>query len=513
MIEGGGLGVYAPEDDRARSTCRCANGVVDVAVRRRGRGGRASPSSTCRTSTGPIADVGVRRPDALRAVIPENRLRVYDVRAVDRRARRHRLGARAAAAASALGHDHRAGPRRGPAARHRRQQPDAPRRAPSTPTAPTRRRASCSCATPSTCRCCSSATRPGSWSAPRPSRPALVRHVSRLFVTGANLTVPFVTIVLRKGYGLGAQAMAGGSFKAPLFCVAWPTGEFGGMGLEGAVRLGYRKELEADRRRRRARARCSRRWSTACTSTARRSTPPSHFEIDDVIDPADSRRWITTALAAAPPPAAARRQEAPQHRHLVRRHGRVVQSVTQALDRQGRRRHHRPALRRTRPPSRPRGSRPSAPSTRPRPPSAWPGPRWPTASRARRDPRRASRATSGCSWRSWPRTPTTARSWSPGQSLVTADDGRARSSSADRRRQRPLRAAPRVRRPRPGPPLGPPRPGPHRRAPGRAGRVAVAADGSLVVPYLNRLSSLLWTLARWVEGEPLPDPTAHDPDP
>ena len=66
-----------------------------------------------------------------------------------------------------------------------------------------------------------------------------------MFVTGANLTVPFGTIVLRKGYGLGAQAMAGGSFKAPLFCVAWPTGEFGGMNLEGAVRLGQRRELEA----------------------------------------------------------------------------------------------------------------------------------------------------------------------------------------------------------------------------------------------------------------------------
>ena len=66
-----------------------------------------------------------------------------------------------------------------------------------------------------------------------------------MFVTGANLTVPFGTIVLRKGYGLGAQAMAGGSFKAPLFCVSWPTGEFGGMNLEGAVRLGRARELAA----------------------------------------------------------------------------------------------------------------------------------------------------------------------------------------------------------------------------------------------------------------------------
>ncbi len=69
--------------------------------------------------------------------------------------------------------------------------------------------------------------------------------MARMFVTGANLSVPCGTVILRKGYGLGAQAMAGGSFKAPLFCVAWPTGEFGGMNLEGAVRLGQRRELEA----------------------------------------------------------------------------------------------------------------------------------------------------------------------------------------------------------------------------------------------------------------------------
>src|SRR2546427_7703872 len=86
---------------------------------------------------------------------------------------------------------------------------------------------------------------PGMMVGPEAEKTALVRHVSRLFVVGASLTVPFFTIVVRKGYGLGAQAMAGGSFKAPLFCVAWPTGEFGGMGLEGAVRLGYRRELEA----------------------------------------------------------------------------------------------------------------------------------------------------------------------------------------------------------------------------------------------------------------------------
>ena len=122
-----------------------------------------------------------------------------------------------------------------------------------------------------------------------------------MFVSGANLTVPTGTIVLRKGYGLGAQAMAGGSFKAPLFCVAWPTGEFGGMGLEGAVRLGYRTELEAiddpDER-----DRAFDRMVAQAYEHGKALNSATHFEIDDVIDPADSRRWIATTFGAAPPP-------------------------------------------------------------------------------------------------------------------------------------------------------------------------------------------------------------------
>src|SRR6185312_920104 len=84
---------------------------------------------------------------------------------------------------------------------------------------------------------------PGFMVGPESEKTATVRHFSRMFVTGANLSVPTGTVVLRKGYGLGAQAMAGGSFRAPLFCVGWPTAEFGAMGLEGAVRLGMRREL------------------------------------------------------------------------------------------------------------------------------------------------------------------------------------------------------------------------------------------------------------------------------
>ena len=142
---------------------------------------------------------------------------------------------------------------------------------------------------------------PGIMVGPDAEATALVRHASRLFVTGASLTVPFGTIVLRKGYGLGAQAMAGGSFKSPLFCVAWPTGEFGGMGLEGAVRLGFRSELDAiadpDEREAAFREMVERLYEHGkALNTA------TYFEIDDVIDPADSRRWISATFSAAPQP-------------------------------------------------------------------------------------------------------------------------------------------------------------------------------------------------------------------
>jgi len=140
---------------------------------------------------------------------------------------------------------------------------------------------------------------PGMMVGPDVEATALVRHCSRLFVTGANLTVPYLTVVTRKAYGLGAQAMMGGSTKAPLATVAWPTGEFGGMGLEGAVRLGYRNELEAvadpDEREALFQQMVDRMYQHGkALNTA------SHFEIDDVIDPADTRRWLSTLLRSVP---------------------------------------------------------------------------------------------------------------------------------------------------------------------------------------------------------------------
>lgn len=140
---------------------------------------------------------------------------------------------------------------------------------------------------------------PGMMVGPEVEETALVRHCSRLFVTGANLSVPMVTVVTRKAYGLGAQAMMGGSTRAPLACLAWPTGEFGGMGLEGAVRLGYRKELDAvaDPEERDA---LFREMVDRMYEHGKAINAASHFEIDEVIDPADTRRWLTTLLDAAP---------------------------------------------------------------------------------------------------------------------------------------------------------------------------------------------------------------------
>jgi acetyl-CoA carboxylase carboxyltransferase component len=140
---------------------------------------------------------------------------------------------------------------------------------------------------------------PGFMVGPEAERTATVRHFSRMFLTGANVTVPIGTIVLRKGYGLGAQAMAGGGFKAPLFTVAWPTSEFGAMGLEGAVRLGMRRELEAIEDEE-ERERVFEATVAAAYERGRGVNMAAYGEIDDVIDPADSRRWISTLFDPQP---------------------------------------------------------------------------------------------------------------------------------------------------------------------------------------------------------------------
>jgi acetyl-CoA carboxylase carboxyltransferase component len=136
---------------------------------------------------------------------------------------------------------------------------------------------------------------PGMMVGPAAEQTGLVRHTARLFTAGATLTVPMITVILRKGYGLGAMAMAGGSFHATLATLAWPTGEVGGMGLEGAVRLAMRKELEAiadaDERER-----VFDELVAAAYARGHALSAATYDEIDDVIDPAHTRERIAALI-------------------------------------------------------------------------------------------------------------------------------------------------------------------------------------------------------------------------
>ena len=141
---------------------------------------------------------------------------------------------------------------------------------------------------------------PGFMVGPEAERSAQVRHFARMFVVGASIDVPVVTVVVRKGYGLGAQAMAGGSFRAPAMTVAWPTGEIGGMGLEGAVRLGFRRELDASPDEE-SRRHLEGQLIEAAYRNGKALNAATHFELDDVIDPAETRARVVAVLAGAPP--------------------------------------------------------------------------------------------------------------------------------------------------------------------------------------------------------------------
>ncbi|MEM9254650.1 MAG: carboxyl transferase domain-containing protein [Pseudomonadota bacterium] len=139
---------------------------------------------------------------------------------------------------------------------------------------------------------------PGFMVGPGSEAQGAVRRMSTLFTAGAQLEVPVVAIFLRKGYGLGAMAMTGGSFVSPVFAAAWPTGEFGGMGLEGAVRLGYRKELEAEPDPA-AREALFQQLVAHMYEIGKASEAAAFLEIDAVIDPKETRTVVLRALRAA----------------------------------------------------------------------------------------------------------------------------------------------------------------------------------------------------------------------
>jgi acetyl-CoA carboxylase carboxyltransferase component len=142
---------------------------------------------------------------------------------------------------------------------------------------------------------------PGFMVGPEAEQTAQVRRFSRMFVTGASLTVPVITIILRKAYGLGALGMAAGGFHSPLLTAAWPTGELGGMNIEGAVQLGSRRELDAvadpDERERLFEEKVAQVYEHSRAMDA-----AEIFELDDVIDPADTRRRIVNTLRSCPEP-------------------------------------------------------------------------------------------------------------------------------------------------------------------------------------------------------------------
>ena len=154
---------------------------------------------------------------------------------------------------------------------------------------------------------------PGMMVGPEAEATGLVRHASRLLLGGAALQVPLVAVILRRGYGLGAQAMTGGSLHEPLLTVAWPSAHLGPMGLEGAVRLALRKELEqiADEDEREQRVR---ELTAAATENAKALNAATLFELDDVVDPAETRGLIASTLAAAGAHAGPERGPAPARR-------------------------------------------------------------------------------------------------------------------------------------------------------------------------------------------------------
>ena len=136
---------------------------------------------------------------------------------------------------------------------------------------------------------------PGFMVGPDCERTGMVRHSSRMFIVGASLKVPLLTIVLRKAYGLGAMAMSGGSLHESFFTVSWPTGEFGAMGLEGAVKLGFRKEIEAEVDPEKQQALFDKLVKKSY-ERGKAISAASFLEFDEVIDPKDTRKWIKTAL-------------------------------------------------------------------------------------------------------------------------------------------------------------------------------------------------------------------------
>ena len=292
MIEGGGLGVFAPEEI-GPSASQYRNGVIDVLV-----GDDAEAVAAAKKYLayfqGALAEWNCAEQHLLRSAIPENRLRVYDVRKVittlaDTDSVLELTGGFGAGMFTGLARVE------GKPVGIIANDPMHLGGAIDNEAADKASGFMKLCNTfgiPLVFLC----DTPGFMVGPEAEKAGLVKRAAKLFTTGASLEVPFCTIVLRKGYGLGAQSMAGGSFKAPAFTISWPTGEFGGMGLEGAVKLGFLKELESITDPK-ARDEMFEKMVEKLYERGKAVNMAAHFEIDAVIDPVESRRWILSTIA------------------------------------------------------------------------------------------------------------------------------------------------------------------------------------------------------------------------
>jgi len=294
MVEGGGLGRVAPEQI-GPSDVQSANGVIDVLVADEAEA-VAVARRTLGCFQGRTTDWSAADPQALREVLPQNRVRSYDMRAVMTLVAdsgsllelRTGFGVGIHTAFVRIEGRPVGLLANNPMFLGGAIDADAADKA------------------ARFMRLCdahglplvSLIDTPGFMVGPEVEATAQVRHVARMFLAAAHLRVPYLALVLRKGYGLGAMAMAAGGFHAPLATAAWPSGEFGAMGLEGAVKLGFRKELEAlpegAAREQRYRA-----LVDAHYERGKAINMAATLEIDAVIDPAQTRAWLAAGLASA----------------------------------------------------------------------------------------------------------------------------------------------------------------------------------------------------------------------
>jgi len=297
MIEGGGLGVFTP-DEIGPSSVQYANGALDLLVEDEAAA-TAATKQILGIFQGAVREWSCEDQRRLRHLIPENRVRVYDVREVIR-----------TLADAATWLELRGGYGRGMITGFLRIEgrplgliANDPRHLGGAIDSEGAEKGArflqlCDAFDVPVLSLCDT---PGFMVGPQSETTAAVRRGSRLFVTATSLTVPLFMVVLRKGYGLGAQAMAGGDFSAPAMTLAWPTAEFGPMGLEGAVRLGYRKELE-EQPDPAARQALFEKLVGRMYDVGKALSVASVVEIDAVIDPAETRAWLLRGLKACPIP-------------------------------------------------------------------------------------------------------------------------------------------------------------------------------------------------------------------